>query len=751
MVAALARVTTGRRSRWAVVVAWLALAVAAAPLAMKLNGEKVDQTISLLPEDSDSARVTDTLAERFAGGSGRATVLLYHRPGGLLLDDQRRIARDAEEAAEVPLAGPALPAFQIGVIGFPTPTAPELITPDGATAFTVVPFESGKAEQVAESIDELRALGGGGGGLRYHVTGSPALLNDVNTAVEAADVALVVATVALVLGLLLAIYRSPILAFVPLFVVIVSFLIASAIIYLLAREGMTVDSTSTSLLAVLIFGAGTDYCLLLVARYRDNLRQTRDAGQALRDAMPSAVPAIVASGVTVAAALLTLLASRLGTNQTLGPVTAIGVLVILVAAITLLPALLSLLGRRGFWPATKQAAYDPAAAARAEDETGPLAAGPADDVHPGMPAKVGAWMRLGLRILRRPLPALVGGIALLSVGALGMLTYEPDVDPIKEFRTDPDSKRGYDLFRATFPAGAVGPTTVLVERADGRVADADVAAVTRRLRGFENVEAVVPAPEPRSRDGRIARLTLVFSDDPFAPPAVERIGAIRDAFEAGPPGLRVTFGDGAARFRDYKDAAARDLLVLVPLVLVLIFVVLIVLLRAIVAPLYLLATVVLSYLGTLGISLVLFDVVFGRETVDPLLPILTFIFLVALGVDYNIFLMSRIREETVLHGTREGVLRGLVATGPVITSAGLILAGTFTVLTTLPVWLLLEIGFAVALGVLIDTVLVRTIVVPAITLMLGDRVWWPSRLAAATPPPARSPAAPASAAAGSSR
>jgi RND superfamily putative drug exporter len=731
MKARLVSFTTGRRSRWVVVGVWIALMVIAAPLAMKLNGEKVDQTTSLLPAASESADVTKTLTERFDGGSGRATVLLYHRDGGLQPADQTRIVSDAAEAARIPLAGPAIPAFQPGPGGALVPN-PQLVAPDGATAFTVVPFDSGKAERVAESIDALRGLGGGaGGGLELHVTGSPALLNDINTAVEAADIVLVLATVLLVLGLLLAIYRSPILAFVPLFSVIVSFLVGSGVIYLLAKQGMEVDSTSTSLLAVLIFGAGTDYCLLLVARYRDDLRHTEDANEALRAAMPSAVPAIVASGATVAVALLTLVVSQLGTNKTLGPVCAIGVVMILLTSITLLPALLSILGRRAFWPAAGQAAYDPGRYAPRKQVAGAPKADPdtdfADYSHPATGTRLDLWTRVALGVLRRPRLPLLGGLALLAVCALGMLTYTPDVNPVKEFRTSPDSKKGYDLFRASFPPGAVGPTTVLIERPGGAATDADVAAVTSRLRAFDHVEAVLPAPVPRSRDGQIARLTLVFSDDPFRPPAIKRIGAIRSALDAIDPGLRVSVGDGAARFRDYGDAARSDLFVLAPLVLAVIFIVLVVLLRAIVAPLYLLATVILSYLAALGISLVVFDVVFGRTGIDPLLPILSFIFLVALGVDYNIFLMSRIREEAARFGTRRGVLRGVVATGPVITSAGIILAGTFVVLATLPVWLLLELGFTVALGILLDTFLVRTTIVPAITVMLGDRAWWPSK------------------------
>jgi RND superfamily putative drug exporter len=700
---ALAGLTTGRISRFVVIAVWVVLLGAFAPLSAKLNSQKVDTSTSLLPEDSEAGRVAETLAKRFAGGDKPTTVLLYQRPGGLTAEDRQLIAENAQEAAKIPLAGTALPAF---VDGKP---APQQVTRDGSTAFTVVPLAPGKSEQVAESIEELRALADDIPGLRYHVTGASALLNDINTAVESADVVLVLVTVLLVLALLLAIYRSPLLALIPLFVVIVSYVVASGIVYLLAKDGLKVDSTSTSLLLILMFGAGTDYCLLLVARYKEDLQRIEDQTGALRHAIPRAAPAIIASGLTVAAALLTLVASELDTNQTLGPVTAIGVAIVLVASITLLPAILGLIGRRGFWPTAKQVAFD-ASLSRTEYE---------------LPQ--GRWLRFGTWVLARPRTALIGGVSGLLICALGLFAWSPDPTPVKEFRTSPDSKQGYDVFAKAFPPGAVSPSTVLVERPGGTASDDDVKAVIAKLQGVDGVFAVFAAPEPRSADKRIARLGLVLDEDPLKPAALDRIDPLREAADDIGGGLRVQIGDGAARFHDQGVASERDLLVIAPLVLGVILIVLIVLLRALVAPLYLLATVVLSYLGTLGLSLLAFDVVFGRDGVDTLLPILAFIFLVALGVDYNIFLMSRIREEAALRGTREGILRGIVSTGPVITSAGLILAGTFIVLTTLPVWLLFELGFTVALGVLIDTFVVRTAVVPAITTMLGDRAWWPSK------------------------
>jgi RND superfamily putative drug exporter len=355
----LGAIVTGRRSRWAVVGAWLILLVGFAPLTAKLNSVKVDTTTSLLPPGSESGVVAKLLSRNFPDGDKQDVILLYHRPGGLTASDRRRIFTDARDAAGIPLTGAATPAFAPGPGGVLAPV-PRLVASDGATAFTIVPMSAGRSEQVASSVKRLRALGGGAtGGLEYHVTGSAVLLNDINNAVQGADVVLLAATVTLVLALLLFIYRSPILALVPLLVVIVSYVVASGVVYLLARAGLEVDSTATSLLLILMFGAGTDYCLLLVARYKEDLHRFEDEQRALRYAIPRALPAIAASGLTVAAALLTLLASQQATNRTLGPVTAIGIVIVLSASLTLLPAILSLLGRRGFWPARTQAAHDP--------------------------------------------------------------------------------------------------------------------------------------------------------------------------------------------------------------------------------------------------------------------------------------------------------------------------------------------------------------------------------------------------------
>jgi RND superfamily putative drug exporter len=309
--------------------------------------------------------------------------------------------------------------------------------------------------------------------------------------------------------------------------------------------------------------------------------------------------------------------------------------------------------------------------------------------------------------------------------ALGLLSYQEDYSINGFFKKDVESVEGFDTLARTFPAGALGPTTVLVERRGGAASAADVAEVRRRLEGVPGVASIRPG-EQRSEDGRIAAVSVVFVDDPYSETALERVDTLRDRLDGLDPQLRALVGAGSAVQTDFNRAAERDIRVIVPIALAVIMVILALLLQAIVAPIVLILTVLASFFGTLGLSVFFFTQVLGDRGVDASLPTFAFIFLVALGVDYTIFLMSRVREEARVHGTREGTLRGLAATGPVITSAGLILAGTFSVLMTLPVTFAFNIGFLVAVGILLDTFIVRTLMVPAAVELLGNRVWWPS-------------------------
>jgi putative drug exporter of the RND superfamily len=694
---ALGSFVTGRRTKWAVIVVWIAAVLAFSPLASKLGDVTNDETASFLPEDAESTRVQELLKERFPGGETTIGLLVYRREGGLTDADRTKIARDARRVDD------AIPVTQPAQVPFTADAPPGLVSENGAAAYTVVtvPLDF---DRVADWGKESRDLvGDGGGGLEVYVTGDLGLWADFEEVFGEVDTKLLGATVLLVLVLLGAIYRAPLIAIIPLVVVGLAYQIASGFIYLYAEAGNTVNSNSTGILVVLMFGVGTDYCLLLVSRYREELHRVEDKHEAMSRALRRAGPALLASGCTVIAAMLVLLLADTGSTNGLGPVSAIGVASVLLAGLTLLPALLTAAGRRGFWPRSRTVAHRPEA---------------------DLGERPGIWRRFGGRVLRRPGVALAATTALFGLFALGLLAYQEDYSIGGFFKKDVDSVDGFDVLAESFPEGALSPTSIIVQRDGGEAREADIATTRERIEGIDGVASV---SEPQlSEDGAIGKIDVTFVDDPYSEAALARVDTLRDGVSDLPEGATALVGAGSAVQQDFNDAAARDLRVIVPVALLVITLILGILLEAIVAPLVLIATVLASFFGTLGLSIFFFIEVQGSAGVDASLPIFAFIFLVALGVDYTIFLMSRVREEARTHGTREGVLRALSATGPVITSAGLILAGTFAVLMTLPVTFAFNIGFMVAVGILLDTFVVRTIMVPAAVELLGDRVWWPS-------------------------
>jgi RND superfamily putative drug exporter len=688
----------GRRGKWVVIAAWLVLAVIFAPLGSKLADKTDNQTESFLPKDAESTQVVRILDKQFPGGQTFTGLIVYHRPGGLTAQDRAKIVADARAAdAKLPLVGKPVVPFQ--------PGAPAgLVSPKGDLAYTVVAVPDNQ-DKLPEWGKELRKITGkGSGGLRVYVTGNLGFQTDFEEVFGSVDTKLLLATVLLVLVLLGAIYRSPLIALIPLVVVGFAYSVAQGLIYLYADSGATVSGNSTQILVVLLFGVGTDYCLLLVSRYREELHQIEDKHEAMARAVRRSGPAILASGTTVCLAMLVLLVAETGSVHSLGPVSAIGVACVLLAGLTLLPALLTIAGRRGFWPRQRTVAYDP---------------------NHALEQRAGVWRRIGDKVLHRPGLALATTVAIFGAGALGLLAYKEDYSTNGFFKKRTEAVDGYKLIERSFPAGALAPTTVLVVRDSGPVTPADVATARQQASGVPGI-AVVTDELARSRDGHIARFDVVFKDDPNKQAALDRVPLLRDRLKDLGPGVHGLVGAGSAINYDYNKASSRDIKLIVPIALAVIAFILAILLQAIVAPIVLILTVVASFFGTLGISFLFFRYVDNQAGLDASLPTFAFIFLVALGVDYTIFLMSRAREEARQHGTREGMLRALAATGPVITSAGLILAGTFSVLMTLPVTFAFDIGFMVAVGILLDTFIVRTIMVPAAVELIGDKVWWPS-------------------------
>jgi putative drug exporter of the RND superfamily len=683
----LGAVPAGRVGKWIVLAAWVVIFVVAANPASKFEDAQQNESTSFLPGDAESTKVLEQL-EGFQDENGEQAdaVIVYAREGGLTAADRAAIAEDrASLNSDRPQGAGA--------------TGPPIFSEDGTAALLVTPLfvEEGDSDALADAVDDIRdRVHDAPEGLQVEVTGGAGYSADAIDVFSNINSTLLLATALIVFMLLVLIYRSPIFWVLPLLSVAFAEVTVRAIGYGLAEAGVVINGQTAGILLVLVFGVGTDYALLLVSRYREELRRNEDKHRAMRIALGRAGPAILASGATNICALLVLTIAEVNGTAGLGPVAAIGVAVALASMLTVLPALLVIAGRRAFWPFIPR--YEPGVVA--------------------VPEERGRWRRLGDRIGRNPRPVWIASVVALVVMALGLTTFDTNLTTANSFRDDVEAVRGQELLEASFPAGASAPTDVIVPD------PARVPAVSAALRQTEGVSAVAPIDEGPPG----VRLAVTLEPDPYTTEAFDLVPDLRDAAKAA-GGEDTLVGGPTATEYDLRVASERDLTVIPPIVLVVILVIIGLLLRAIVAPLLLIATVILSFLAALGVSALAFDWIFAFPGEDASLPLFGFIFLVAVGVDYNIFLMARVREEAARHGTREGMIRGLAVTGAVITSAGLVLAGTFAVLGVLPLVFLTEIGFLVAFGILLDTFLVRSVLVPALVLEIGDNVWWPSRLA----------------------
>ncbi len=684
MVESTAAFITGKRFKYLIIVFWIAMAFAAGGLAGKLQGVEKNDAKSWLPGSAESTKALDIQAS-FTSPNTIPAVIVYERPSGLTAADRAKVAADAAQFS-------GLPSLDGKVVG-PIPSS------DGKAVQTIVPLNLGSDgwSKAGDLVSRLKGTASAGSqGLSVHVTGPAGTAADSSKAFEGIDSSLLFGTIGVVVVILLFTYRSPVLWLLPVLSAGVALTCAEAVIYLLAdNAGLTVNAQSAGILTVLVFGAGTDYALLLIARYREELRRHANRHEAMAVALHRAGPAIIASASTVAIGMICLMLAQTNSTKGLGPVAAIGIAVGLAVMLTLLPALLVAAGRWVFWPVRPTF-------------------GSAE------PTATGMWARAATRIGARPRTTWIGTTLVLGALAVGMVQLNAHgLTNQQSFRGNPDSVIGETVLARHFPAGA-GQPVVVISTAGQASAVRSAFASTQGIDG-----ATVTQPQTR---GGYAYLegTLVAAPDSQA--AYDTVDRVRDAVHAV-PGAQAKVGGGTAINLDVQRAARYDRNVIIPVVLVVVFLILALLLRALVAPLLLMATVVLSFGSALGGSALIFRHLFGFAGADTSFPLFVFVFLVALGIDYNIFLMTRVREEAGRFETRRAAAIALAATGGVITSAGLVLAGTFAVLATLPLTAFAEIGFAVAFGVLLDTIVVRSILVTALNLDIGDRVWWPSKLA----------------------
>ena len=672
---------------------WLALAAAAVPLQSGLSERAADESETFLVRGSESAEVKRIVDAEFRRGSEMAAVIAYFRDAGITDADGRRADADALalcRSGSIPSLSLVATPYQLACgESDPLDVGPGrslLSSPDNSVILSSVLLTDDSTPAAEQAVEAIRAVvppaGGDQTGLRAFVTGRAGFEADRSAAVKGIDETLLAVTVAVLVLLLLATYRSPLVALVPMAVVAVAYLVAAGLTYALVSAGLTdVSGQTTAMLIVLMFGAGTDYCLLIVARFRDELRQTQDVGDAMVAATSRTAPAILSAGAIVVGAMLVLAVADLNATREMGPILALGVAIMVCAGLTLLPAILAAVGRRAFGPAGTR--------------TGSV------------------WHRAARLVDQRPGLIAVAITAVLAAGTLGNLDRRETLDFSEAFREVPDSVRGQQVIRDRFVPGRAAPLRV--------VTDADAGGeVQRALSEGPRTPVADMHAVARSVAGDLLLSDADLRMDPFSEAATDTVPALREAAKRGSGGRIALIGGTAAESYDTRQALRRDTALIVPLSLAVILVILAVLLRAVVMPLYVMATVILSFAFALGVSSLAFTHLLGQPASDPSLPLFAFIFLVALGVDYNVFLLSRIREERRRSGARQAVIEALGQTGGVITSAGLVLAATFSTLMALPLEPLFQIGFVVALGLLADTFLVRALLVPALVVKFDE-------------------------------
>ena len=703
------QIMRGRKPLWLaifVVVAWLMVSGATGPLFGNLSSVQKNDNSDFLPKDSEAQKFTNAYKD-FTAGADRVIPALVLFEGKI---DPAKVSSTTaflQTLANKPLVdknGKETSSNQIGQYLVQSAPITAFPSQDGKAMLGNIPFD---AKRIADQIDKKPALPQVIQSIRYytnqyanknmyqaHVTGFAAIFADLFSAFGGIDSSLLLTTVLVVAIILIVVYRSPIVWILPLFSAFTAETFAGAFVYILAKHHiLTLDGQSQGILSVLVIGAATDYALLLIARYREELHLNESRFDAMKKAWRGVVEPIIASGSTVTIGLLVLLLSKLSNNRSLGPVGAIGITSSMFTILTLLPALLVLFGRWVFWPRVPR--YDE------KDEK-----------------LTGVWSKVAKMTERKPRAfASVTVVILLILAGLLTTLKATGISTLDGFTSKPASLVGQEILLQHFPGGQSQPTQILIKQANLQ----NLTAAVQSVKGVASV-----TPEPNAVNGNVV-LDATLQVPADSSKARNLVPVIRDAVHKIQPDALV--GGISATFHDVDSAARHDRNLIIPIVLLVIALILGILLRSILAAVLLLFTVILSFAASLGVSAFTFNHIFHFKGADTSFPLFAFIFLVALGIDYNIFLMTRVREESLKLGTRAGTTKGVTVTGGVITSAGVVLASTFTVLGILPLVALAEIAFAVAFGVLLDTLVVRSLLVPAMAHLLGGKIWWPAKLA----------------------
>ncbi|WP_217154781.1 MMPL family transporter [[Mycobacterium] fortunisiensis] len=663
-----------RRLTW---LALLVVVVSGGLLGLLSGGDAASQSPVAVPADAESARA-DALRADFPGGNQVPAILVVTRTDGgeLTMADIDAAAAARGRMTDVPeVGGPPL-----------------AVSDDRKAAVVTVPLSADLSGfGLNDAVKHLRATAGDGlpAELKAQITGGPAFGADIANSFAGANITLLAVTAAVVAVLLIITYRSPVLWLVPLLVIAFADRVGAVVGTSVASAfGLAPDGSTSGITSVLVFGAGTNYALLLISRYREELGRREQHREALVVAVRAAAPAIVASNATVVLALLTLLFASAPSNRSLGLQAASGLVVAAIFVLVVLPPLLALCGKRLFWPFIPQVGAQPL-------------------------TESGVWHRIADSVARRPARVVVTSLAGLALLGTAVLTTPIGLTQTQQFRVQAESVTGYQTLAAHFPSGLTDPTRVIASTAK-------LGAVQRAITDTPGI--VSAAPSGQSSTG-LSQWSVILKAEPASDEAFTTIDALRDSVHSADPSALV--GGSDAQARDTAAAAQRDRVVVIPAILAVVLAVLYLLLRSVFAPLLLVGVTVLSALAALGLGGWASVHVFGFPALDNSTPLFAFLFLVALGVDYTIFLVTRAREETPEHGTRQGIVRAVSATGAVITSAGVVLAAVFCVLGVLPLIVLTQLGIIVGLGILLDTFVVRTVIIPALFTLVGPRIWWP--------------------------